>query len=432
MSEPERVHQMREDWNRRAREDAYYYVAFAKRDQDDEGFFATASDVVRSLERELRRAPAREGGRRALEIGCGPARLMRPLGRHFAEIHGVDVSDEMVRRARANLADVPHASVWQNDGARLDRFAGGYFDFVYSYAVFQHIPIRDVVFTYLREAARVLAPGGVFRFQANSLPYDPANCDTWHGVSITPREVSSFARDNGLQLLAMEGINSQYMWVTLRRPAAPPGAQSSEARLAPAHVSNPQTGESLVPCSGRFATVCVWFRDFPDEVDLNDLEATVDDLPARPYCIGPPEVDGYRQVNVELPQGVGTGLRPMQFRVRGRPAEPTIWIRLIPPGPWVPELRSVTDSVNVLCGPRIVSGAVRLSIEELSHPERLRIAMDGVPVAKFAITCVDPVAAHYEVSFPCPAGLAPGRHAVQAEIGTRRLPPVWVEVEPAS
>ena len=86
----------------------------------------------------------------------------------------------------------------------------------------------------------------------------------------------------------------------------------------------------------------------------------------------------------------------------------------------------------MLCGPRIVSGAVRLSIEELSHPERLRIAMDGVPVAKFAITCVDPVAAHYEVSFPCPAGLAPGRHAVQAEIGTRRLPPVWVEVEPAS
>ena len=41
---------MRDEWDQRAREDAPYYVAFGRRDQDAEGFFATAADVVRGLE----------------------------------------------------------------------------------------------------------------------------------------------------------------------------------------------------------------------------------------------------------------------------------------------------------------------------------------------------------------------------------------------
>ena len=36
---------MRDDWNARAREDASYYVAFGRRDQDPEEFFATAEEV---------------------------------------------------------------------------------------------------------------------------------------------------------------------------------------------------------------------------------------------------------------------------------------------------------------------------------------------------------------------------------------------------
>jgi hypothetical protein len=87
---------MRAEWNERAREDAHYYVAFGRRDQDDDEFFATAKEIVVSLEAELRRFPPDSNRRawRALEIGCGPGRLMKPMSRHFGEIHGVDVSDE--------------------------------------------------------------------------------------------------------------------------------------------------------------------------------------------------------------------------------------------------------------------------------------------------------------------------------------------------
>src|SRR5271155_1416852 len=161
---------MREDWNARAREDAGYYVAFGRRDQDDAGFFATATAVINGLEAELRRGPlAARSGWKALEIGCGPGRLMRPMSRHFVEIHGVDVSDEMINLAREKLGDLPNAHPHLADGANLAQFEEESFDFVYSYAVFQHIPSRDVVFQYLREIRRVLKTGGLARLQFNGL-----------------------------------------------------------------------------------------------------------------------------------------------------------------------------------------------------------------------------------------------------------------------
>ncbi|HEX5228715.1 MAG TPA: hypothetical protein VFW44_13440, partial [Bryobacteraceae bacterium] len=81
MSEETVSDRMRADWNSRAREDAHYYVAFGGRDQDERGFDATAIDVLPSLETELKRFPKDANRRtwRALEIGCGPGRLIKPL-----------------------------------------------------------------------------------------------------------------------------------------------------------------------------------------------------------------------------------------------------------------------------------------------------------------------------------------------------------------
>src|SRR5256885_4331942 len=153
MEDADVLDRMREDWNDRAREDARYYVAFGRRGQQDEEFFASAADVVRLLEEELKRLPRDipPERRRALEVGCGPGRLMKPLSRNFGEIHGVDVSDEMVRIARERLRGVSHAHVHVTNGSSLDLFADDSFDFVYSYAVFQHIPSREVVLDYMRE-----------------------------------------------------------------------------------------------------------------------------------------------------------------------------------------------------------------------------------------------------------------------------------------
>src|SRR5947207_15785016 len=189
MSETTVSRQMRSDWNERAREDAYYYVAFGRRGQDDDEFFATAADVVRGLEAELKRLPTGDRrARKALEIGCGPGRLMRPMSWNFGEIHGVDVSDEMIRLAGEKLSNVPNAFPVQNDGTGLGCYKDEYFDFVYSYAVFQHIPSRQVVFNYLNEARRGLEHDGILRFQINELPSSAKRDTTGEGVRLSAAE----------------------------------------------------------------------------------------------------------------------------------------------------------------------------------------------------------------------------------------------------
>src|SRR5947209_4432725 len=100
---------MRDDWNRRAREDAYYYVAFVNPNQAEDGFHKSAMEVIRELEGELHRLDRLGQGiarHRALEIGCGPGRLTLPMSRHFDEIYGVDISEEMIRIARQRLGSV--------------------------------------------------------------------------------------------------------------------------------------------------------------------------------------------------------------------------------------------------------------------------------------------------------------------------------------
>src|SRR5690348_4507637 len=116
--DPQVLETMRRDWNDRAREDANYYVAFGRRGQDDDEFFATASDLMRFMQAEIKRLPA-AARRSALEIGCGPGRLLRPASAFFTEIHGVDISEEMVRLAAAKLQDIPHAHVHSTSGSDL-------------------------------------------------------------------------------------------------------------------------------------------------------------------------------------------------------------------------------------------------------------------------------------------------------------------------
>ena len=148
--------------------DTSYYVAYGRRSQSDAEFLAAATGVVNDLEAELGRLKAEQRGNwRALEIGCGSGRLMRPMSRHFLEIHGVDVAADAVRQARENLQDVPHAHPREIHGTSLEDFGDQSFDFVYSFALFPYIPSRELVLAFLREIHRVLRPGGLARLQFN-------------------------------------------------------------------------------------------------------------------------------------------------------------------------------------------------------------------------------------------------------------------------
>ncbi len=413
------LERMRADWNRRAAEDAHYYVAFGRRGQQEEEFFATARDVVRGLTAELPRLDARDA---ALEIGCGPGRLMRPLARYFGEIHGVDISDEMIRLARARLRDTPNAHPRRASGSDLAAFADGTFDFVYSYAVFQHIPSRDVVFQYLREAWRVLRPGGVLRCQLNGLPATARQYDTWSGVRIAPEEVRAFAREQNFYLLALEDVWTQYMWVTMRKPG--PALRAPAGACAIRNLSNALTGEPAAPDSGPSAAISVFVSNWPPELDLNALAVTADGLACRPVYIGPPAADGVTQINAILPAGIRTGI----VEVRLAPPELAGTVRIIPAGPAVPRIVAITDGVNLLQNQRTSSGILKVVMRDLARPEEFTATVDGLPVRDLDAFCTDCTKQTYEFNFHLPEGMAPGGHVLRLAVGRREFPPVGVEV----
>jgi SAM-dependent methyltransferase len=429
MEDPKVLERMREDWNERAGEDAYYYVAFGRREQDDEEFFGTAADIVKGLEFELKRFPGRDA---ALEIGCGPGRLMRPLSKHFGEIHGVDVSDQMIRLAQDRLRGTPNAHPHHSSGSDLSMFPEEKFDFVYSYAVFQHIPSRDVVFNYLREARRVLKTGGILRCQMNGLPPHAKQYDTWSGVRITEDEVVAFAREQDLQLLVVEQIWTQYMWITCRkRPAGWVRGLAGRrvgGTAAIRRISNALTGEAVAPVHGPLAALSLWVERFPDEVDLNHLTVRVDGLAGRVTYIGAPEKDGISQVNVALPEGLRTGMAPVEMVWLGQPLCEPVWVRIIPAGPSVPRISTITDGINLLSGTKIVTGSVKVTMLEVADPAPFHAKIDGMDALEIESFCADPITQRYEFNFKLPRGIAKGAHEVVVTMGKRTFAPLGIEV----
>lgn len=154
---------MRDDWDARAQQDAAYYIATSRDDWTPDEFFDSgkrqATALLRPALEKFRFDPS---GKRILEIGCGMGRLFPGFSEMFDEIWGIDVSAEMIKQGR-ELCPVPGAHFVLGDGVGLANMRSNYFDYCFSYLVFQHIPSTSIIWQYLDDAYRVLRPGGVLQ-----------------------------------------------------------------------------------------------------------------------------------------------------------------------------------------------------------------------------------------------------------------------------
>lgn len=91
-----------------------------------------------------------------VEIGCGVGRLTRCLEGTFAQVTALDVSADMIARAR----EVTGAGVTfrQVDGAQIP-LGDAQADALFSVHVMQHLENQAVLDAYIAEMARVLRPG---------------------------------------------------------------------------------------------------------------------------------------------------------------------------------------------------------------------------------------------------------------------------------
>jgi ubiquinone/menaquinone biosynthesis C-methylase UbiE len=151
-----------------------------------------------------------------LNIGCGVGRVDRYLAPKVRELWAVDVSGEMILRARERLAAFPNVSLHEVGNREfLAAFEADRFDLAFSFLVLQHLEKEDA-FLYLREALRVLKPGGVFVTQFPNFlapTYARAFADGAGVVVRSPGRVRASTEAEVRQTLALAGFEVGELWL---------------------------------------------------------------------------------------------------------------------------------------------------------------------------------------------------------------------------
>jgi len=160
--------ELQRTWNALAKKDGMWAVLSGPlgtgRAWDAEAFFRTGVEEVEFVLGRVRAAGGAPESARALDFGCGLGRLTQALAPHFEHVDGVDIADEMIRRARSINRTGDRCQYHLNAAVDLAIFPDRAFDFVYSNITLQHMEPRYST-RYVEEFFRVVRPGGVVVFQ---------------------------------------------------------------------------------------------------------------------------------------------------------------------------------------------------------------------------------------------------------------------------
>jgi SAM-dependent methyltransferase len=207
---------MENDWDRRAKENAFHFIADGRIEWTEGDFYKSGemtvqAEILTDMENICQGSDPSQ--MKILEIGCGAGRVTRALAGLFGQVHAVDVSEEMLRIARRVLADIDNVQLYRNDGLDLSVLPDSDYDFAFSTAVFHHIGDRDVIENYIAEVGRRLKPGRLFKFEVQGDPAVPDNTEeTWLGASFTARQMVEMAVRRGFDPRYREGEGRERFW----------------------------------------------------------------------------------------------------------------------------------------------------------------------------------------------------------------------------
>src|SRR5215469_2611070 len=158
----ELIEKMRRDWDRRAVENHRYYIVNSRTDWSDEEFWKTGeTNVSQYVLTDMGNVcqGRRPADMKVLDFGCGAGRVTRALARVFGEVHGVDISGEMIGIARKTLGHLPNVRFHHSNGSDLDVLGDQRFDFAFAFSVFHHVPSKAAIANCIAEVGKHLRPG---------------------------------------------------------------------------------------------------------------------------------------------------------------------------------------------------------------------------------------------------------------------------------
>jgi len=184
-----------------------------------------------------------QSGDTALDVGCGVGRLTRVLAGRAHEVYGLDVSSEMLMRARELHSGLHNVHWVQGDGRGLAPIGDASIDACVAHVVFQHIPDPDITLGYVKEIGRVLSPGGWAAFEVSNDPaahrrpplprrltrrlaaragWRPSGQDdpAWLGSAVPLADLREAAAEGGLRVERILGEGTLFCLVLARRARA--------------------------------------------------------------------------------------------------------------------------------------------------------------------------------------------------------------------
>lgn len=162
------------------------------------------ADTINFLGIFNRHSAPRASRKRVLDFGYGCGRMTRFFGQApDLEVFGTDINVPTIAWCQANLQSVTSAA---NGFLPPLDYADGFFDLVYSLSIFTHLP-EEGSRAWLKDIARILAPGGVAILTTHGLPAVNiiAESERHHAMFRVSRAEAESLRDN----LEVKGF--QYM-----------------------------------------------------------------------------------------------------------------------------------------------------------------------------------------------------------------------------
>ncbi len=213
----ETVNESKKKWSELARKNAKYYIWSEKENATEEEFRESGRRDYKKYIKDdplLQENLERINARNILEIGCGIGRMTEFFGDDFEKVFGIDISSEMIKRAKKRLPGDKFVLL-EGNGVELP-VGFDPVDFTFSFIVFQHMPSLEMIASNFKEVFRVLRPGGIFKVQLRG--NETSRKKWFYGESFTVDGAKKLAHTTGFEILKTEKETERYLWLWLVKP----------------------------------------------------------------------------------------------------------------------------------------------------------------------------------------------------------------------